>query len=1671
MPPKARTNGQGFHEEKTKIQEAPSDVTHTRQILETEVPREAMATGGADWKGELGALGRNAKQLAERDATRGALLFGAVSVLAATMSEFDSANEALQAASRLSRERWISTIRRRRAWQARDFDKALEAARQELEQVGEPRERVALLIEVATLEVAANGNRAAALQALEEARELDPASATVIEALAELHVVGRQWEDLVSVVVAMADATVDVQYRSMMRHNAGVIQDVRLKLHAAARASYKLALTDDPSNIAAALSLETLCLLDEDWVELARTLVHEASLIGDPQTVRRLCERAGDLFWEKLHDAEPALAAYHQAAKAAPSESSPLRRLAAVLESSGRWRELIDIYEKELVVTHDPVARADLYYRIAETQRTKLGHLDAAEVAYAAALDVDPLHLPTLHAFDMLFRSGQRWAELAQMQLREAEKIDDARRRADHLIEVAALIERRLGDRHEAVRLLERAYELSPGHRLAFFALDRLYRRQEKWPELVRLYEQQAPHTSDKALYRFLRQETGKLWSERVPNSDNAVVAFTDVWEIEERDIGPLFLMARVLEAAEKWEPLAAVLEQLTGVLRDNADRIATKHRLAAVLEVHLERPDEALAVHARVLEIDATNEVSLRAMARLHHLAGRWREVIQIWTKQLPQCASKKERAALHYHIGRVHERKLGERDAAVAAYEAALTDDPIHGSVMRALDRILRRDRQWAQLCKALQRRADALQDARQQALVLHEIAQLEELHLRDLEGAQTRYQKVLERHPQYETAAVALIHVAEQRGDWKRAAEQLALLVESTAHTEAKMALAGALGLIYEHRLDEPARAARCYTQSIEASKIGRVFALAELRATAAASPKNNSDGAELVGPLRRLGARCTDIRLAHGYRALAALRDEVTTGTVGPELYVDAGRLEQGDPLVAQGVVRALASVPEEQFAGRSLPEALVHAADVCSNAPVKTLTLYEAALRLDRANRSEATTVYEQAAQFIPDFLPLLRGRRRLAMAANDWPKSAALLAREAELSSERGDRIRSLMTAAAIALDKLKDRSAALRHYRRLLELEPSHEEAFIKARALLEEQKDDPGLLELVVLRAAATANTRERAAMLKLQAELHRDRMKDSRSAVAALKQALVLAPDDLDAYLMLAPLEEEQKWWQGAADCYRKIAELTPGSDTSRTAKLKEARIREDELGDREAARNILEELILDETDREAARQLAQLCVRTGKHARARELFLHAAQSGTIGEKIEDLLSAARVPVEGVTDDEGDRATQEAFQLATTHKDGVAALWAFFEKQADWNGFVRNAERICEGTHRGDGLVALRLQLASVYSDKMSRPDLAAAQLQAARALAPNDATLTQRLAQLQLASGQADRAVGEFRRALGADPFNASALRGLAEAMRARLPECSAMFAGLAELAEGRVVTVGPAGRRQPLSAAELELLGTNNPVLAVVAEMARQFEPFAPSIIADVMGQLPRGTEAPPSHPAFVRCASVAQMFGLPAFKLYIDPDGGSVNLVADEGVALCVGQRLAGLGGGHARIAFEAARLFAFIIEHQTLAAVTDANQMVAILTALHPNARQPELERIKTRLGRVLPRKTRKELERLVADGSAIQATAAYHADAHRRADRAALLVTGDPVTAMTSLAGASDMATVRRTQRCHDLVAWLLSDDAWSVIATFGRSTGMHQMPPRRPPPTPQQ
>lgn len=1645
-------------EQRTQIVQpgmAPPPPPRRRTNTEPALPAKAEAA----WRTEIDILRRESDALRERDPARAALLYGAVAQVATSvLGDGNTAAAALHAATQLLpgtglvRERWIALLSRREAATQLDWHRALELGRAELPLVGDPHERVSLLLEIAAIEELVSGDLHAARHALEEAREIDPANVAVLEALAEIYLSEGEWEKLVQALSSMADATSDIVFRSMLRHGAGQIQEVMLRQPAAARASYKIALNDDLTNLPAATSLSSLALLQEDWGELARVLVAEADLVDDPRTVRRLCERAGDLYWERLGDAENAIGAYRRAAMATPDEAAPLRKLAAVLESNGRWRELVDVYLAELPLTKDPEERADLHHRIGEVYESNLGRGDDAVASYRNALEAVPTHLPTLQALGALYRQAERWSDLADMDLREAERIADPERRAARYFDVADMVERRLGDQPHAISLYERCLDLVPGHRAAFAALDQLYRREERWRDIVGLYERQAQAVTDAKLIRFYKQEIGRLWRERVPNADKAAAALREALAIDAPDLAPLLQLGATLEQAQRWDPLVDVLERLVAQLEDPRDVIATLQRLARVLEAQLGQEERALQAHLRVLELSPTNETSLRAIGRLHYRAGRWIDVITSYGRQLPLANTPEEQAALYYRIGRVYERKLGRRDDALNAYEVALDHDSGYRPAFRALDRILRRDRLWPRLLDVLEKQSRAARTPMARAQLHHARGQIYELHLRDLEAAEREYATAVKLSSLHEAAVAALGHVREARGQYEALESLYADLLARTQTAAARVSVLARLGPLYELRLGQPARAALAYAEAYEASPLGQPLRLAELRAA-----RLDGGAAPTVAALASLGARTSDKRLALGYRTLAALRDEVSAkarqARPSSQLYLEAAALGQQDPGVADGVVRTLQRAPvTDAVAKERLPGALVDRASQCDSAPARALLLFEAACLFDRVGRArDAALAYEQAGNAVSDFLPVLRGVRRIAGANEQWPAVAALLAHEAEVAADGENRAGALLAAAEIALSKLNEPRQALHHYKRLLELQPSHDRGFSRAVGLFEKLGDYQGLLELLQARTAATEEPGARAELLRQQAQLMRDRLGDVRGAVAALQQAVEAAPGELESYLLLAPLLEQLRWWQDAAQTYRQISDLVPGDETSRSARLKEAEIRERELGDREAARLILEELVVDPSDVEAARYMAQLCERMGRWDQARELWTQLAHTRDPKLRADALLCLGFVIEDGFDDREAaGRAFDEAFAIAAKDPEVAQMIEKRFRQGGDWRTFAAVAERVLARVRGGESQVVLRLMAARAYQEELHRPDLAQNHLAVAIGLSPNDPLPSVKLAKLHVDNGRPDLALPEFRRALEIAPLHGEALRGLGGAfIRTGVADAGRFLDEVAAVAEGGA----PAGKpltplivKRPLDASEWQthFPRTQNGPIRAVAEIAHMLEPFAPALLVEVTGRIPRGDLLPEANPVSLRVRAVSSALGLEPQRVYVDPPGGrDVCLCADTKLALSVGGGLAS-PSAQARLTFEVARALAWTAAGSTIGAFLATSEVPAFLLAVATDSGSEDIRELRRRVQKPLSRKVRKEVERIVQEQIRDLGRAAteWHAEEQRWADRVGFLLSRDAAAALEAVSAGKDP---RGSARALDLVRYLASEGCW--------------------------
>jgi hypothetical protein len=103
-----------------------------------------------------------------------------------------------------------------------------------------------------------------------------------------------------------------------------------------------------------------------------------------------------------------------------------------------------------------------------------------------------------------------------------------------------------------------------------------------------------------------------------------------------------------------------------------------------------------------------------------------------------------------------------------------------------------------------------------------------------------------------------------------------------------------------------------------------------------------------------------------------------------------------------------------------------------------------------------------------------------------------------------------------------------------------------------------------------------------------------------------------------------------------------------------------------------------------------------------------------------------------------------------------------------------------------------------------------------------------------------------------------------------------------------------------------------------------------------------------------------------------------------------------------------------------------------------------AFLLAIATDSGGEDIKELRRRVTKPLPRKVRKEVERIAVEGIRDLARAAteWHAEEQRWADRVAFLLSRDATAALEVTAGGKDPRT---TQRALDLVRYLASEGCW--------------------------
>jgi hypothetical protein len=382
--------------------------------------------------------------------------------------------------------------------------------------------------------------------------------------------------------------------------------------------------------------------------------------------------------------------------------------------------------------------------------------------------------------------------------------------------------------------------------------------------------------------------------------------------------------------------------------------------------------------------------------------------------------------------------------------------------------------------------------------------------------------------------------------------------------------------------------------------------------------------------------------------------------------------------------------------------------------------------------------------------------------------------------------------------------------------------------------------------------------------------------------------------------------------------------------------------------------------------------------------------------------------------------------------------------------FREAGDWASFAASGERVLARVRGGDSQVVLRMMVARAYQEELHRPDLAQNHLTVAIGLSPEDPLPSVKLAKLHVDNGRADLALPEFRRALEIAPLHGEALRGIGGAfIRTGIADAGRFLDEIAAVAEGGA----PSGRalaplivKRPLEASEWAAFfpRTSSAPVRAIAEIARMLEPYAAGLLVETTGQIPRGDLLPEANPVSLRVRAVSTALGLEPLRVYIDPPNGrDVKLCADAKLALMAGGTLAS-PNSQGRLTFEVARLAAWSAGGASIGAFLSTSELPSFLQAIGTDAGGEDVKELRRRVQKPLPRKVRKEVERVILEQIRDLARAAteWHTEEQRWADRLAFLLSRDAIAAVEATAGGKDPRT---TGRSLDLVRYLASESCW--------------------------
>ncbi len=658
-----------------------------------------------------------------------------------------------------------------------------------------------------------------ALQCYGQALTADPSSDEAYEGTVELYRKSQSWQELVTVLLQRADASGNPARARSFRADAAEVVMQKLNDRDRAAGMFQEILAEDPAHPKAADALEMILADRGSWNELVKLLEtrsHNETGASKVQTLVRI----GEIYEDRLGEEEKAQVSFEAALTHDPKNLLALKGLERIYAKIGKFKELLDVLERQLEQAATPRQKIALLERIGSIHEEEFVQHEQAVEAFEQIIEIEPGHDAANTALERLYRHLQRFDDLAAAFDRHAKGASDDDRKRELMLQAVKVLMVDVGAPDRAMEVCERVLALAPDDPTALDLVARLKAQTGDAAAAIQATDRLAEAEKDLHKKSELWLRAGRMLEDK-GDKDGAIQRYKRALDADAKNAEAATALRTIYTGRGDAHGAVELLQREIAVTEGAISKAKLHAEMGQLQRDRLEEPGKAKKSFEKALELDPTCTPASRGLGDMAFEGQAWAEAVKHYEPLLARTSEMDAETAREVSLkcGDAF-RKLEDFDKAQRAYLNAKAFAPDDREVLERVAEVTfdaGEPDEAAELYRDLHKQFGSELSGGERGRIIYRLGEASR-RAKNLAEAVKHLEEAAELMPEEAAPLDSLRKVYEEQGKWELVVRTLRRRMEHAGDDE-RFKLLVDVGDVLLDKMGDRSKASKSYVAALE------------------------------------------------------------------------------------------------------------------------------------------------------------------------------------------------------------------------------------------------------------------------------------------------------------------------------------------------------------------------------------------------------------------------------------------------------------------------------------------------------------------------------------------------------------------------------------------------------------------------------------------------------------------------------------------------------------------------------------------------------------------------------------------------------------------------------------------------------------------------------------